>query len=1327
LFIKKWELEILDKDTKRVIKTFKGTRDNISKPIYWDGKDEGGRPIREDRGYVYRLKVVGAGGSEDMSGQRDLRAASHDTQPTGPGERQRTDEDRGSGYREWLRKERVINSLDKQTIRVEGETIKVSGLDYQGVRVLKGNKIQAEIPTIESEGLTAKDLLESQGIEEEARSDVEIILPRGEYDLQVGLYEMEKDIGEVKIKTLSGNGDLHSAREMAKKLRKMGYKITAIDFAPRSNFVRNTVYYAPEFQNEARRLVSRLGGNTIVKPLTWSSIFDLIVVTGQKQQEKEIYQENPGADNRQPPTKVYSKHIKVGDDYLFFVAMGDAKIGYTFNRGNIEPVEQDDKFKKGFWSEGKAAYYLKGKIKGKYLVTSSLDTERDKKELFKNLDPDKYYSVYGDSSSVDYKATDTQGMLYLLIEWGKSSVLWGNYNTALTDTEFARFSRTLYGGKVDLESASTTKFGEPDTKLIVFSAQAQQKAAHNEFTGTGGSLYYLKHKDIIEGSDKVKVEVRDKVTGLVLATEEMKEGSDYEIDYSNGRITFRESVSSITESSSIISSRLLDGNPVYVVVDYEYEVKEDYDKGTVGVRVRQSISDYVSVGGTYVEEKQSTQTYELKGVDTTIHLGKDIKLTAEYAESESEALGSFISTDGGLSFTELPTAGSSRGKAYGVKGEAHLLSNKLGLSSYYKWLDNDFSTSATSSQQGKELIGFGATLDFTPKTRLTVSHDIQKLIDDGNPQTRLQVGATRTETTSAQLAHEMERLKLTGEYRHQEVTEKKDEFESETNAEEDTVAVRADYKLTDKVDVSLEQQATLKGESNHQTTVGIEAEVNDWLSLRGKETVGTRGASTSIGATSGVKDRFEVSGDYTRTNDRAGGAGDRASLGASAKINEKTKVHSTYAVTDSMGEGKTQSLTFGSKRKINDHSEITADRTFATSGDKKTFGTTFGLVREKDGRRLKGQFTRQYSEGSTEVTSSNIFGLSGDINDRWAASGTFERGIVRNLDGTQTTRHAGSLGLGFVDKDKETGEVRLKASGKIELRFDEGQEDKRQYLLYNAIEGKVNPDTTLFARVTLSQTRNTTTDSTEAQYKELVFGTAYRPIEFDRLNLLAKYTYLEDDSPASQSDINDIEKEKAHVLAGEAVMDLTDKWQLFEKLAYKTGKEKVIGFDFTKTSTWLWINRLSYNINKDWQVFGEYRVLTQKQAEDRKHGALVEVARNIGDFVQVGAGYNFTEFNDDLTNLDYTSQGPFLRITGKFYDRTPAERERTRQKALKRKIEDTVKRRVRKRFAKEGRAERERYSISITNLPQCYGVNPSSETVLFSTLAGFQANNSPGI
>jgi len=102
----------------------------------------------------------------------------------------------------------------------------------------------------------------------------------------------------------------------------------------------------------------------------------------------------PGGEfEMQASNETYSNHTKVGDDYLFFVAMGDAKMGYTFNRGNMEAVEHDDKFDEGIWTEGKVAYYLKGKIKGKYLITSSFDSNRENKDLFKNLDPDKYYPV----------------------------------------------------------------------------------------------------------------------------------------------------------------------------------------------------------------------------------------------------------------------------------------------------------------------------------------------------------------------------------------------------------------------------------------------------------------------------------------------------------------------------------------------------------------------------------------------------------------------------------------------------------------------------------------------------------------------------------------------------------------------------------------------------------------------------------------------------------------------------------------------------------------------------------------------------------------------
>ena len=81
-------------------------------------------------------------------------------------------------------------------------------------------------------------------------------------------YELEKDIGKLRVKVLCGDGDLSSAKEMAKKLKNMGYQIELFGYAPRSNFFRNTVFFAPKFENEAKRLVLSLGGNAITKPVT---------------------------------------------------------------------------------------------------------------------------------------------------------------------------------------------------------------------------------------------------------------------------------------------------------------------------------------------------------------------------------------------------------------------------------------------------------------------------------------------------------------------------------------------------------------------------------------------------------------------------------------------------------------------------------------------------------------------------------------------------------------------------------------------------------------------------------------------------------------------------------------------------------------------------------------------------------------------------------------------------------------------------------------------------------------------------------------------------
>jgi hypothetical protein len=86
----------------------------------------------------------------------------------------------------------------------------------------------------------------------------------------------------LKIKVLAGDGNLTSARSLSKRLSGMGYRVKLIDRAPRSDFDATVVYYGNDHRAAAETMAKRLGGGTATKPLTWSSDFDIIVVTGRQ-------------------------------------------------------------------------------------------------------------------------------------------------------------------------------------------------------------------------------------------------------------------------------------------------------------------------------------------------------------------------------------------------------------------------------------------------------------------------------------------------------------------------------------------------------------------------------------------------------------------------------------------------------------------------------------------------------------------------------------------------------------------------------------------------------------------------------------------------------------------------------------------------------------------------------------------------------------------------------------------------------------------------------------------------------------------------------------
>jgi len=1296
-FVENWHLEITDKDVGKVIKKIDGTRLNMNDPIYWDGRDDRGEYVDPERNYEYRLTIDDKEGKFDETEAQPISFEIIDNDLELEVYNKDLEEKR-LNYQTWIEQQMSQSSLKIQTILVDGQTVTIDrlGTRLKSVRVMDKGQLLTDVPITERHGLTAQEIIEGKDLQNVGKQQpLEVILPKGNYNLIV-----QEDIGS-------------------------------------------------DYETEE-----------VVR-----------VVEGYGEIKEEYHR----------PARTYSKSLQVGEDQMFFVAMGDGKVGYTSTRGNIEPISQNDRYDEGFYAEGKLAYYLKGKILGKYLVTSSFDTQRERKEIFRNLDPEEYYPIYGDGSEINYDATNTQGNLYALIEWDKSSVIWGNYNAGFEETEFGQFSRSLYGGKIDYETLSANKYGDARSKIIAFRAKAQQRSAHNEFLATGGSLYFLKHKDVVEGSDKVTIEIRDKINGLVITSRDMIEGADYELDYDSGRMIFWKSVPAIVESYSIIDNDLLAGNLVYVVIDYEYESKDKVDEGTTGFRGRQVVGENLIVGTTYVDEELEASDYKLRATDATLRLGEEASITAEYAQSAAESQNTFVSTDGGLSFNELATDEDARGRAYGLKGNARLF-NRLGVNAYYKWIDNDFSTSATTAQQGKELTGYELVYDLGEKTRFTLKQDIQQLVDDGNLQTQIQVGSNKTSTTIAQIAHETQKLLLTGEFKR-EVKEEDDGSDEELNI----VAVRADYQFNERIILSFQQQFTI-GQKDWRTEVGVAVKATDKLTIVFKEVLSPEGTATTIGLIAAMNERFALTTGYTfesagatsatvgaiaRLNQgmqlettfgissksgfsrqlNLGASGARklgedstfdttfsaddngttgtAAVAATTKLSKQTAVTSKVAMsgdgtrqqTDATVTGVTDfdentqlesaigiseatsgyrastlsiggrqqvdekteienkiifteansglggtAISFGTKKKLTDDIEITSARIFGTTNETQSTESQYGISLVRDGKKLEGTLSRRYDEGTAELSRSNIFGLTGEIDDRWAVSGKYEQGQVQNLDGTTTERDVVSLAGGYVKKDPETGLEMFKSSTKLEVRFDEGTEDKRQYLVSNVSEGQLTPEFAVSTSVEVSETFDTSLDTQIAQHKEFAIGGAYRPIMFDSFNILGKYTYLEGRSPASQEDNADIEEETAHVISMDAIYDINDKWQVTEKFAYRFGKEKVAGFDFTETHTWLMIHRLSYKVDRNWAVSGEYRMLTQREAQDKKQGILLEVTRRVGEYAQLGVGYDFTDFTDDLTDLDYSTFGPFVRMTGKFYDQTPEEIERARQKWLEEKI-----------------------------------------------------------
>ena len=438
----------------------------------------------------------------------------------------------------------------------------------------------------------------------------------------------------------------------------------------------------------------RINGENYPVDLERKFVAEYLEPVGSHRYEIEL------AGREDEPAARHTLEVDVTGRYFFGVGIADVTVFENSASGAGKDLamagREDD-----ILSDGRLAFYGKAKFGGRYLVTAQADTQErpledlfdgftqaDPQDIFRRVDPDLYYPTYGDDSTT-FRDVDTMGRFYVRMDWDKNEALWGNFATGITGTEFGQYSRSLYGAALNWRSRGANAWGAPTTELRAFASEAQTAPGHSEFIGTGGSLYYLRHTDVLPGSDHVVLEVRDAATGRVERRIEMLRGADYEIDELQGRILLTRPLAQLTRENmpTITRDAPLDGLEQRLIVDYEW-VPTDFDADEIatGLRGKHWFGDHVGVGLTYVDENRAGEDYSLAAADLTLQAGKGTYVKLEYAQTESTSAPVFFSDNGGLSFTRLNPAGVREGNAASVEARANF--RELG------WTDRDVSAGA---------------------------------------------------------------------------------------------------------------------------------------------------------------------------------------------------------------------------------------------------------------------------------------------------------------------------------------------------------------------------------------------------------------------------------------------------------------------------------------------------------------------------------------------------------------------------------------------------------------------------------------------------------
>ncbi len=276
-----------------------------------------------------------------------------------------------------------------------------------------------------------------------------------------------------------------------------------------------------------------------------------------------------------------------------------------------------------FTADGRLAFFLKGKVAGSTLLTASFDSEKSAEDrLFRDIRPDEFYPVYGETSLKGYDA-QSSGRLYIRLDRNKTYALYGDFIT-----QERKQSRQL-GDYSRAQTGLKSQFEKGKVKASVFGSQSFSNRVVEEIRGQGISRYELPDENIISNSEIIELLVYDREQPeVLLSSTRLKRFRDYSIEPFSGTLVFTSPVASVDENF----------NPV--IIRATYEVENGGDKYLVaGADVSVKPMENLEISANVVQDQNPDNSFNLTSVNASYELARGTKVTVEGAQTITDNSG----------------------------------------------------------------------------------------------------------------------------------------------------------------------------------------------------------------------------------------------------------------------------------------------------------------------------------------------------------------------------------------------------------------------------------------------------------------------------------------------------------------------------------------------------------------------------------------------------------------------------------------------------------------------------------------------------------------